>query len=458
MNSETLPRAQLFAGPRRFAREFTDRFLIEDWYRVPEAMRRARLIIRFGFLGVFFGLAYAAFYYAIQHYWGAGIILICSIGFGATPFILRATGRIQFSGNVLTALMTIGFTALCAVEGGLRGHAIAWMVSVPLCALLLAGKESARLWVVIALAVVGLAVAAELKGIVIPITYDPAWHSLVDSAGYLGLVAFMFVLGMIFETGRERAFRKMRDTLAELGESNAQLVLLNKEKTEFLGIASHDLKNPLTTIITYAQILERSYQPSEVPTISKAIYTAGTRMRDLIVNLLDANAVEEGRFSQKIERCNLNALVHASLEHHQLNATRKRITLSVPASAELWVRADQSTTIQILDNLISNAVKYSPHETTVRVQTSSRNGHVSVAVQDEGPGFTEDDKSKLFGKFTRLSAQPTGGESSTGLGLSIVKRLAEAMSGGVVCESEAGHGATFTLSLPRWGEPARYTP
>ena len=281
-------------------------------------------------------------------------------------------------------------------------------------------------------------------------TYDPAWHSLVNSAGYTGLIAFMFALGMIFETSRERAFRRMQEALENLARSNEQLVLLNQEKTEFLGIASHDLKNPLSTIIGFAQVLEGTTRLEEVSRFSNMIYLAGKRMLDLIVNLLDANAVEEGHFSCKAERCDVNALVAQSLEHNQPNASRKKIALALENGPKTLACADANTTVQVLDNLISNAVKYSPFESSVMVRTGTENGHVVIAVQDQGPGLSEKDQSKLFQKFTRLSAQPTGGESSTGLGLAIVKRLAEAMCGSVECESEFGHGATFTLRLPRW--------
>ena len=432
----------------------TDAFLAKVQLPTPEKWRRARLIVRFGFLGFVFGLAYAVFYLAIGHYWGAAIIAVCSLGFGATPFVLRATEQSQVAGNFLTATMTLGFTALCAVEGGLRGHAVAWLASVPLCALLVSGTKSARFWVLVCFAVCAAAITAEIKEIKVPMTYDPAWHGLVNSAGYAGLILFMFALGMIFETGRQRAFTKMQEALGRLAESNEKLVVLNKEKTEFLGIASHDLKNPLTTIITYAQVLEENHDPEDVAFVSRSIQDAGTRMRDLILNLLDANAVEEGRFQCKIERCDTRALLEKSIEQNRLHATRKEIVLKLEEAPERWVRADQSTTVQILDNLISNAVKYSPFHTTVHLRTFAENGHVRIAVQDEGPGLSEGDQTKLFGKFTRLSAQPTGGESSTGLGLSIVKRLAEAMSGSVECQSVLGHGATFTLSLPTWGDPS----
>ena len=107
---------------------------------------------------------------------------------------------------------------------------------------------------------------------------------------------------------------------------------------------------------------------------------------------------------------------------------------------------------QVFDNLISNAVKYSPQRTTVSIRAYAESGHACVAVKDEGPGISEEDRVKMFGKFARLTARPTGGESSNGLGLSIVKRLAEAMSGTVECRSVLGEGSTFIVRLPIWVE------
>jgi signal transduction histidine kinase len=103
---------------------------------------------------------------------------------------------------------------------------------------------------------------------------------------------------------------------------------------------------------------------------------------------------------------------------------------------------------EILENLLSNAVKYSPYGAKVIVASSVQNSFASVSVQDEGPGISDDDRERLFQRFARLSAKPTGGEHSTGLGLYIVKRLTEMLGGTVVCNSEPGKGAEFTVSLP----------
>jgi len=431
----------------------TDRFLRPEWLADAEQSRRGRLITQFGLMGFGFGLAYAAFYLLIGHHWGTGIIVVCSAAFALLVWTMKFIRSIEAAGILLSAIMVAGFTALCAVEGGIHGHAVAWLASVPLCTLLLAGKQAAQKLVTLCLGACGVVIAVELAGIKLPTTYPEQWHSSVTAAGYLGLIGFMFLLGLIFENSRARAFQKMQQALDDLRASNEQLVVLNQEKSEFLGIAAHDLRNPLTTIIGSAEMLTLTEDPGQTARLAGYIQTAGTQMCDLINNLLDSHAIEEGRFISKLEPCDLAALAAQSVERNRPNATRKQITLRLEAPETTWALTDRSAALQILDNLISNAVKYSPAQTTVQIRVSTAGGRAFAAVQDQGPGLSAEDQRKLFGKFVRLSARPTGGESSNGLGLSIVKRLAEALAGSVECHSRLGEGATFVVKLPA-GQPA----
>lgn len=430
-----------------------ERFIPEACRRDPEAGRRARLVARFGILGTIFGATFGLFYALVGHYWGTGIVAVCSSGFAIIPWVLRRTQSIAIAGHSLCAILILGFTALCACEGGSNGHAIAWLVSVPLCALLLVGRQPAGVWAILSFAAGAGVVIANVAGIEMKPTYDMNWHPVINAAGYLALILFMFFLGVIFESGRERAFAKMKEANAKLATSNDQLARLNQEKNEFLGIAAHDLKNPLTVIIGSAELLKmNSLPPTQSTKMASNIVGAGQRMFQLIKDLLDANAIEQGKFTSNIERCDLRALAAECVANNQPHATRKEIVICTEEGTPIWGRADRNAAMQILDNLISNAVKFTPLKSTVQVLVSVEHGHVSINVKDQGPGLSEADQKKLFGKFARLSAQPTGGESSTGLGLSIVKKLAEAMAGTVFCRSVLGQGATFVLRLPEWDE------
>lgn len=441
--------AQILWGKSlRLVGEAAERFIPTACQKDAESARRARLVARFGILGTIFGSAFALFYALVGHFWGAGIVTVCSSGFAFIPWLMRRTQSVPLAGHTLCGILIAGFTALCGCEGGSEGHAIAWLVSVPLCALLLVGRKAAGTWAVLSFAAGAGVVAANMLGWNMPPTYPHSWHPVINAAGYLALIVFMFLLGIIFEGGRERAFARMTDANAKLATSNEQLARLNQEKNEFLGIAAHDLKNPLTVIIGSAELLKMNLPPAQSNKMASNIVGAGQRMFQLIKDLLDANAIEQGKFTSNIENCDLRKVAAECATNNQTHATRKEIVICTEEGGPIWGRADRNATMQILDNLISNAVKFSPHKSTVQVKVSVTNGYVGIGIKDQGPGLSAEDQKKLFGKFTRLSAQPTGGESSTGLGLSIVKKLAEAMAGTVICHSVLGEGATFTLRLP----------
>ncbi|MBL7990248.1 MAG: ATP-binding protein, partial [Candidatus Kapabacteria bacterium] len=166
--------------------------------------------------------------------------------------------------------------------------------------------------------------------------------------------------------------------------------------------------------------------------------------------LLDVNAIETGNINISITNVNITQATKNVVEDFRERAAAKRITIHFRSEQDsLLVLADANLIIQILENLVSNAVKYSPPDKNIFVSiTRAPHQRVRAAVRDEGPGLSPQDKDKLFLKFAKLSARPTAGEHSTGLGLSIVKRMVEAMHGTVTCESELGQGAAFIVELP----------
>ena len=270
----------------------------------------------------------------------------------------------------------------------------------------------------------------------------------------------------------------------KLQEKNRYLEDLNEEKNQFLSIAAHDLKNPLTGIrglAEYLTIAAASLPVSEVRLLSSRIEQTAARMFQLVKNLLDVNAIESGGFSLNIVDFNASCVVETTVQSFMDAAKAKDITLrltmtsaatedSATEEEEFFVRADEQAFMQIVDNLVSNAVKYSPLGKNVyirlrceRALRKGKNGGgdlstapnseyakewIRLEVKDEGQGLSDTDKELLFGKFTKLSARPTGGEDSTGMGLAIVKQLVEMMQGEVWCESEYGAGANFIVRLP----------
>lgn len=240
-------------------------------------------------------------------------------------------------------------------------------------------------------------------------------------------------------------------THVELRQARERLREMNDEKNEFMGIVAHDLRSPLGTINGFADlILDDPGQPrADVEDSARRIRDTATRMAAMVQNLLDANRIERGEMELKLAPTDLAALVTSVVESHRPCATAKNQSIHLEAGeGPLEVMIDPSVTVQVIENLVSNAVKYSPPSRNIFVSVKPTAEGARCEVRDEGPGLSAEDQKKLFGKFARLSAKPTGGEGSTGLGLSIVKKMVEAMNGKVWCESEPGKGAAFIVELP----------
>lgn len=236
----------------------------------------------------------------------------------------------------------------------------------------------------------------------------------------------------------------------ELEESNQTLHLLNLEKTELMTIVSHDLKNPITVVSGLTEMLRDEKLPKErKEAILDQLALVGNRMLELVKNLLDLNHLESGLMKFHQDCFDVNPMVEAAVNQYRHIAATKHLTIHYDnPTPHTFVIADEQAMMQVLDNLLSNAVKYSPENNNVFIRLRSDTSTARLEIEDEGEGISPEDMTRLFGKFARLSARPTGGEHSTGLGLSIVKKIVEAMNGKVWCESELGKGATFIVELP----------
>jgi signal transduction histidine kinase len=250
----------------------------------------------------------------------------------------------------------------------------------------------------------------------------------------------------------EERTAELREKNSALTEMNGALALLNSEKNEFMGIAAHDLKNPLGAIRGFAEMLEEdaaAMAQEEVVDTAGKIKKSANLMFDLVSNLLDVNRIEEGKMDLTLSPCDLWDTVRQAVEGYQQRAHAKQIELHFEEkNRPPLVTADATQLVQIMDNLVSNAVKYSPRAKNIWIRVYQVDQRVRAEVRDEGPGISAEDQKRLFGKFARLSARPTAGEHSTGLGLAIVKRLVESMKGEVWCESHPGNGAAFIVELP----------
>lgn len=246
-------------------------------------------------------------------------------------------------------------------------------------------------------------------------------------------------------------------TQRELAKSNVELGVLNRQKNEFLGIAAHDLRNPLEVILTYSQFLldeaADSLQPEHLEFV-RTIRSSSEFMLRLVEDLLDVTRIESGTLELDLAAVDLGELVERNVALNRVLAEKKGTRIELRCDTEVAPLAlDEAKIEQVLNNLIGNAVKYSPPGSTVEVRVADGPEAAEISVRDEGEGLTAEEIERLFHPFQRGRARSTAGEKSTGLGLAIVKRIVEGHRGEVHVESADGGGAVFRVLLPKAPAP-----
>lgn len=240
--------------------------------------------------------------------------------------------------------------------------------------------------------------------------------------------------------------------MVEKGRLYQQLLELNETKNRFLGMAAHDLRNPLGSIKGFASLLLGGFVGSlteEQLDILHRVRLACDRMLGLMNELLNVSAIEAGRLDLQMEDLDLAACLRECRDDNNPLAGAKSIRIGLDLPAQLpSVRADVQRIHQVLTNLVTNAIKYSHRDTLITIGARAAEGEIQVWVEDQGLGIPEEEIPKIFTEFGRASARPTAGESSTGLGLAIVKRMVEMHGGRVWVESQVGVGSRFTFTLP----------
>lgn len=239
--------------------------------------------------------------------------------------------------------------------------------------------------------------------------------------------------------------------LEEVHRLNDRLTKLNSEKNAVLSVVAHDLKSPLSGVKMVSSLLKTHYEQMPKEELYHQLDTieqTSERMLTIATSLLKAQTLEDGGLYDTVEPVEVTALVSSVVDRYRNAAVQKNIHLSIEQTGVAReVLCNREGLEQVVENLASNAVKFTPSGRKVFIRVKWLKQGVSIEVEDEGPGINRRDKSRLFGKFARLSAQPTGGESTTGLGLWIAKQTMLAMGGDIRYISKQGAGALFRVSL-----------
>lgn len=246
----------------------------------------------------------------------------------------------------------------------------------------------------------------------------------------------------------------------ELARKNVELERLNEQKNRFLGIASHDLRNPLDVIASYSQfLLEEGVLDGQQREFVQRIRRSSRFMLKLVEDLLDIARIEAGKLELALEDTDLADLVSRNVTLNRVIARKKEIGIDLDIAADVpRVHADGAKIEQVLNNIIGNATKFSPPGSTVTVRVSQDGDGVAIAVADQGPGVPQDEMDKLFQPFEKTAVRSTAGEKGAGLGLAIVKSIVVGHGGRISVSVAPGEGSTFRVRLPRSGTPATRGP
>lgn len=268
---------------------------------------------------------------------------------------------------------------------------------------------------------------------------------ILASAIIVGLAASLLVI--FSYRARIRVVNRAKAISEEAREAAERTAAL---RMRLLHIASHDLRNPLTAVLTGLDVIRTFVtDPVRITRIANQLDNACHRMSGLLGDLLDHATLEGGKLQLTSQRINLQHLLQEIAEASQDTVRQKRQSITTVAPhGNCSVRGDPTRLWQVFDNLLSNAIKFSPHGTEIKFILIKDGDRVRCGIRDEGPGISSEEASRLFQPFVRGEARPTGGEHSTGLGLSLVRELVTLHEGKVWIDSVLGSGATFWVELP----------
>jgi signal transduction histidine kinase/Tfp pilus assembly protein PilF len=277
----------------------------------------------------------------------------------------------------------------------------------------------------------------------------------IRTRGFILLAIALGVIGILVAAGlinKRRVNQRLQATNELIIQQNEKLSELNHEKNALISIVSHDLNTPFATIQIWSRILGNetdNLSEEQLKALTK-IMQASNYGEEMIARILDIEKTDIGMHRMQLENFDLTIFAEQVIDGFKQVAAEKGIQLHTELPGKkLYILSDRQLVSRICANLLSNAIKYTPRGKNVWISVNDLQDAISIRIRDEGVGIERDELPYLFSKYSKISSQPTDGEPSTGLGLSIVKRIVEEINGKIFCESEPGVGSLFTVILKK---------
>lgn len=435
---------------------FIDYFIHPHRFQNKKMLVRTRLFVRACILTSLFSNSYVWLSVVFEYEKGVYLMTFNVIGFFVLAFLAKTRLSISLLGNLYIFVGAFAVIVLTYFSGGVWSGIYPWIISIPLLAILLVDKWSGAFWGLVSfLTMLWMGILA-IQGVELPVEYNAELRTVLYATIVPGLLLITLLIGFVFEANQEKArtdLEKQNAVLQEQKETisaqSQDLKRLIEEKDYIIRILAHDLRNPLKNIVGLIKLMEREQVGAGENKYIAMIMQSTSHAQDLVNRVLEMDASNQDNVQVDFQAVDTTQVIKEAIEGMNTSAKEKSINIIFENNASITVvQADQTYLALILENLLSNALKFSERNTDVIVQASNKEESLIIKVIDHGPGISADEEDKLFKKFSKLSPRPTSGESSTGLGLALVKRYVQLINGRVSYENADGVGATFVVELP----------
>jgi signal transduction histidine kinase len=442
-------------------------YFIANFHRADAyQFSRYRLLLNASFFTSIFSLLYLIISIAIEFNEGVYLMIFNVVGFLVLPLLMKTQVPIKVIGNLYVLVGASAVTIVIYFSGGIDSPVFPWLIAPPVLALLIVSRLYAWVWTGVAMICLITFIVGSIQDYAFPVHYNDNWKLMFTMLSSSGIILIVVTITMIFESNTAAALLEVESQKKEIQESreeleaqheellitSQQLQDLNDKKDFLMEILAHDLKSPLANIQGLIGLIKRdNYEPDSLEMkVVDLIKDSSKKSVELIQKILNSENLENIVYNLKLENLDLGTVLLPVVEELRETAARKSITInfSIERNKPCMALVDRIFLTQVYENLLNNAIKFSPQGKSIYVSLIANNDRIKTTVQDEGPGIAKEEMGLLFKKFKKLSNKPTGGESSTGLGLSIVKHYTELLKGQVWCESFPGKGCSFIVELP----------
>lgn len=432
-----------------------DSLISSHHFEDARKLRTARLFVRACLLTSLFSTTYIWLSIIFEYDIGVYFMSFNVVGFVILALLTKTRIPLIILQNTYVFIGAVAVLALTYFSGGVWSAIYPWIISIPVLALLVANRLSASVWGVISFGFMLWFGWLAISGVTLPTEYNTEMHTLWYVSVVPGLLLIILFISFVFESIQTNALNEVEEKnvllkkqTSTITEQSAILEKLIDEKEYIIRILAHDLRSPLKNIGSLLGLMKLEKDSSQHEQYVIMAQKASESAQELVnkVLALESSSQEEVH----IEEIDVSHLIKEVIDAMRDEALQKeiKINLSNKCSTHCKVKADPTYLSLIFENLISNAVKFSENGNPVKAEIKNQDNNILVRIIDNGPGINQEEQDRLFQKFSKLSNRPTGGETSTGLGLALVKRYVELINGKVWYENNENAGAVFVVELP----------